>query len=501
MALEWLTGVASSPIKHSVMDHLSMRLEISVKQRQRRLSHTWGRSANISTLGEMHAQTEANDDDLEPQTPAPAFMMRAFRQALFGTPKAVEDDSERPARVRQLRPVSEDGPTRRASAPIPRRKSSDSARAKPQSEVVSQASPAKGILMTPGTGGNRRKTVSFGDHTERELTVDHTKRTQLRKLTKFEEKLLESRGKRDSPMASSATGPDEEETSADTSQPLSSSGKYWKDEYDSLSVKSAEQMRKLVKKEQLAKKFARIKDSTVNELECRLREEQGKVTDLEAQLQQYVDKLTQATCEATRANQEMAGRISTPRPSSLAEAYLKIDKVHEQNEALQVKMRQMQKEHDSYRAGAEEKIRRLKRTSRETTVSSRDSREASARVARTPQRRADPPSDIWADAGQGSSQVEISSLEPRDRRPRIGDSESRRPLGRRNAPNFEDSQRVLDALKAKQLELVRRPSSKERHSDDDVAASEREMSEERREAARRRLEERKKTRIPSSGSN
>ena len=86
-----------------------------------------------------------------PETPAPVFAFRAFKQAIFGTPKVT--DTERKPRRRDLdssRSNSKDAQSPRRPGIQPRNSSS------------ALASPAKGILVTPGTAGARRKTVSWG---------------------------------------------------------------------------------------------------------------------------------------------------------------------------------------------------------------------------------------------------------------------------------------------------------------------------------------------------
>ena len=85
------------------------------------------------------------DEDTEiepPETPAPVFAARALKSALFGTPTPLDDDMTSDDKESGSR-VGRDA-------------------TKPLSRSLSPTKPP-GILLTPGTGTARRKTVSFGN--------------------------------------------------------------------------------------------------------------------------------------------------------------------------------------------------------------------------------------------------------------------------------------------------------------------------------------------------
>lgn len=74
-------------------------------------------------------------------------------------------------------------------------------------------------------------------------------------------------------------------------------------------------MRKLAKKEQLAKKYARHKDSEAATLAETLRHEQRRVADLEKQVSEYVNKLEVALSEVQeeKNKRRMKAEASTLR--------------------------------------------------------------------------------------------------------------------------------------------------------------------------------------------
>jgi hypothetical protein len=78
-----------------------------------------------------------------PETPAPVFAARALKSAIFGAPDPQEDET-----FYEGEDESEDITTQDTAQGMSRSMSPT----KPQ-----------GILLTPGTGTTRRKTVSFGN--------------------------------------------------------------------------------------------------------------------------------------------------------------------------------------------------------------------------------------------------------------------------------------------------------------------------------------------------
>lgn len=77
----------------------------------------------------------------------------------------------------------------------------------------------------------------------------------------------------------------------DLNDPHSQSGRYWKSEYERYHEEAKAEMRKLVKYKQLAKSFARKKDSEATDLGEKLREEQQKVANMEAKVSELVAQI------------------------------------------------------------------------------------------------------------------------------------------------------------------------------------------------------------------
>ena len=177
------------------------------------------------------------------------------------------------------------------------------------------SSPAKkpGILLTPGTGGKRGKSVSFGGPANaKQSHADNVQAEEIRtseaeahRSSLFEiqqanrqQTRLERRQRphdaTDIAGEEESSGQDSGEVTLDMDAPRSKSGRYWKTEYDSYSSRTQTEMRKLLKKEQVAKKYAKHKDIALQELEDELRAERRKVTKLEQQVREYASQVERA---------------------------------------------------------------------------------------------------------------------------------------------------------------------------------------------------------------
>lgn len=270
-----------------------------------------------------------------PETPAPVFAFRAFKHAIFGTPKPGE--TERKPRRRELDSrngsASPDKDSRLPRRPLLAHSKSSTA----------LASPAKGILLTPGTANNRRKTVSFGSREQvqaaiakeakekatpkeipgrfptpyttkqqvndapndnknnpfpthptssapkRTLASDHDSLSQRFKRLSTDARSLNQGVTKQTTTAMANAGPfdiwvDEAEAQAagiashasraDSVPPMEKNkenkapeaGDYWKNEYEAYATRSTREMKKLVKKEQVARKYAKDKDREL--LQC-----------------------------------------------------------------------------------------------------------------------------------------------------------------------------------------------------------------------------------------
>jgi hypothetical protein len=260
-----------------------------------------------------------------PDTPAHQFAVNAFKHALFGTPAAEDADNtskrtERQAKIDTanaknivITPPAEDGP------------------------LLSPSKQPGGILMTPGTARKGRKTVAFGSH-----VVDNegkrgnigksgipndcpgkfpspwTPGTQLklepgsdkRPHTKLTEALLDARTTTQPKSGQKPKAKDDSDITIDLGAPRSESGKYWKEQYESYAERSEKEMRKVIAKQQLAKKFAMKKDGEVTDLTTKFEQERKRFRqrerDLEQQNKDLEEKLRQAMADNASATTEIA---------------------------------------------------------------------------------------------------------------------------------------------------------------------------------------------------
>ncbi|KAJ4358919.1 hypothetical protein N0V95_002625 [Ascochyta clinopodiicola] len=260
-----------------------------------------------------------------PETPAHQFAVKAFKHALFGTP--APEDLNHATRKFEARAKVALANAKSTELPVP--KDND----------LSQ-SPSKrvgGILMTPGTATKGRKTVSFGSQIEdnegkrsginrsgipndcpgkfpspwtpgTELRLDSA--SEKRPRTKLTEALLDARTATQPKSGQKLKARDDSDITLDLGAPRSESGKYWKEQYESYAERSEREMKKVVAKQQLAKKFAMKKDSEVTELATKLEQERKRFRSRERELEQqnkdYQERLRQAMAENTSTSIEAA---------------------------------------------------------------------------------------------------------------------------------------------------------------------------------------------------
>nr|POE65190.1 hypothetical protein CFP56_34857 [Quercus suber] len=251
-----------------------------------------------------------------PETPAPVFAVRAFKHAIFGTPQTAQPRVRRHSNTEATRPRTQDGKSQRP--PMTRPKSASYAQDPVKApDLVPEPvnSPTKGILLTPGTAAAKRKTVSFGDHIKtgdddllaiidkddegakgvpnqrsRPAADDDfhedfvPKNRNMGSLTKAleqvrDESVKRKRASRDTKIGEAGEGV----VSSELTNPQPESGRYWKAEYDAYRENTQREVRKLVKKQQMAKSYAKMKDDECLALTDELKLERLKVEKLEMQ--------------------------------------------------------------------------------------------------------------------------------------------------------------------------------------------------------------------------
>lgn len=260
-----------------------------------------------------------------PETPAQQFAMNAFKHAIFGTPAAHDANK---------------GSKKDNKNAKPDLKSAKAINLPQPDQDEPPLSPSKqpgGVLRTPGTASKGRKTVSFGSHvvdnegkrgntgksgipndcpgkfpspwtpgTELKLDPGSDKRPR----TKLTEALLDARTTKQPTPGQKPKARDDSDITIDLGAPRSESGRYWKEQYESYAEKSEREMKKVIAKQQLAKKFAMKKDGEVTELATKLEQERRKSRqrerDLEQQNGEFQERLRKAMAENASATIEVA---------------------------------------------------------------------------------------------------------------------------------------------------------------------------------------------------
>ena len=220
-------------------------------------------------------------------------------------------------------------------------------------KVDSLASPTKGILLTPGTGATRRKTVSFGSliadaqkketklpptEVKRDCALECRKDSEVRKsspriqprhssLTKTliqmsRQKLddqaisITSREERPTSEPASSNGAQMENThqspdnTVDLSQPRSRSGQHWKTEYEQYHKRSNSEMKKMIMYGQNVKSYAVKKDSEATYLGEKLKKELAKVSAMEKKVSKLAAQLNNAYAHGPEEESEQTRLVS-----------------------------------------------------------------------------------------------------------------------------------------------------------------------------------------------
>lgn len=263
-----------------------------------------------------------------PETPAPVFAVRAFKQALFGTPQP----GAAPVK-RRIPPTQENKSSTSVSG------KDDEKEAKAELNITSSPTKPQGILLTPGTAALRRKQVTFGEHVidnegkkaisrsgipndcpgkfpspwtpktlepkSQESAVDDNKEGNAGKLKTetlankskptvvlISDNASENKGpKAERVQVAKPRAKDDVDLTITVLDPKSESGKYWKQQYLSYSANSEDEVKKLIAKAKIAKDYAKKKDHEAMELRRHLETERRKRQSREKALEQQVKDL------------------------------------------------------------------------------------------------------------------------------------------------------------------------------------------------------------------
>ncbi|KAJ4148212.1 hypothetical protein LMH87_002692 [Akanthomyces muscarius] len=230
----------------------------------------------------------------QPDTPAPVFAARAFKSALFGSPRRHDI---RPARTGRRGATTSTG-DRESNTP---------------------SKPA-GILLTPGTGTTRRKRVSFGY----DVPGQKESTTRLDNAATEPQKSASSKTETATTALDSRPADDDEweedddgelmvnDMTMDLNEPHSQSGKYWKEEFEKYHEDARIELEKLLKYKQLAKSYAKQRDAETMQLVERLRAEQLKVLRMEKMIVENESNIASAReAEDGDATVELLDKLSS----------------------------------------------------------------------------------------------------------------------------------------------------------------------------------------------
>ncbi|EFR00731.1 hypothetical protein MGYG_03736 [Nannizzia gypsea CBS 118893] len=275
-----------------------------------------------------------------PETPAPVFAYRAFKNAMLGTPAPeVDEDKDLTIPIRPLNPSSHKKnddlkkAVQKFSLGEDRKMEIPKLEPKVQEPAHAIASPSKSILLTPGTATTRRKTVSFGagvkDNERKPIFLDDERDLELSggnissqwsmsvssgsgRRSKLTQSLLEAREEKfgqkvdgfddctpvkkderkdtrekaieDDCRESDQSEEDEEDegdVTVNLEAPHSQSGKYWKSEFENYRTKTEKEIRKLIEYRSVAKSYAKKKETEALRLTEKLKQEELKVAEME----------------------------------------------------------------------------------------------------------------------------------------------------------------------------------------------------------------------------
>jgi len=263
-----------------------------------------------------------------------------------------------------------------------------------------------------------------------------------------------------------------QDVTIDLTSPRSRSGRYWKAEYESYSGTSVAQMRRLAKREVLAKKFARVKDAEAVALREELRVQRTRVGVLERR------------GGGVDVGGEVCGVVDVESPKDLRErterAEGSVGVLNREKRALAMEVESIRGERDELREECE-RLRRENEKLRSGSVDRASLRKGTKRAPRA-SRKPRESFDIWADVAGLEDEEEEESLP-------VLDASS--PLKAREVNEVAKSQpeRMEVAERLDKATSTKAPEAKTEMS----------AKEERLAAAKLRLEERRRNREKNSG--
>ncbi|KAL8909582.1 MAG: hypothetical protein Q9207_000080 [Kuettlingeria erythrocarpa] len=352
--LGWLNGAGQRASYQGPKD--CTRLSISLDAAWLNLSVT--DSGDSSYVGES------------PETPAPVFAVRAFKTALFGTPHPSQND-EATEKTASPEHAGKTKHSPRAKITTPKiGTKSHAARAQRSTPLMS---PAKGILVTPGTTAGRRKTVSFGGLSiPDEVTVAKTQDTfranvagsqeildvgtlettekqspSLPTLTKelFEAQLDASKQRLNAHERPAEASLGTKSLSADTelvglhpvqsascettldftvdlTKPRSQSGQHWKAEFERYQKNSDLELKKIIQHGQSVKSYAEKKDVEATALYEKLKRELSKCAAMETKVSRLATQLANSKGYGAEESKDQAKLMDDlSRQTALAVRY------------------------------------------------------------------------------------------------------------------------------------------------------------------------------------
>ncbi|KAL8714287.1 MAG: hypothetical protein Q9225_006602 [Loekoesia sp. 1 TL-2023] len=294
---------------------------------------------NTQTL--KHENGSSSYIEEPPETPAPVFAVRAFKTALFGTPHSNQhEETTIEDKKASLEKPNKPKHSPRAKFSTPRIGSkSYASRAHRATPLLS---PAKGILLTPGTAATRRKTVSFGSlessnggkieepdqiaqtaipssaKVSDTVSPEEPKLDPQSQLT-FTKELFEAQldaskqrlnGHPKSTEISAREGSSSDnaqpgkalpaqstavdagiDVTIDLTKPRSQSGQHWKAEYERYQRNSDRELKKIIQYGQNVKSYAEKKDVEATDLQEKLKHELAKCAAMEAKVSKLATQL------------------------------------------------------------------------------------------------------------------------------------------------------------------------------------------------------------------